>query len=115
MKWNCDLIQDLLPLYEEGLCSPSSRQAVEEHLGECDACRRLAAPLPIEAPPETPAADRAVKRSIKKVRRRWLLSLIASLLAVPLLLMSVNQFRGRGLCFTNFDDILTARAFLSAL
>ena len=74
MKWNCDLIQDLLPLYEEGLCSPSSRQAVEEHLGECDACRRLAAPLPIEAPPETPAADRAVKRSIKKVRRRWLLS-----------------------------------------
>lgn len=115
MKWNCDLIQDLLPLYEEGLCSPSSRQAVEEHLGECDACRRLAAPLPIEAPPETPAADRAVKRSIKKVRRRWLLSLIASLLAVPLLLMSVNQYRGRGLCFTNIDDMLTARAFLSAL
>ena len=115
MKWNCDLIQDLLPLYEEGLCSPSSRQAVEEHLGECDACRRLAAPLPIEAPPETPAADRAVKRSIKKVRRQWLLSLIASLLAVPLLLMSVNQYRGRGLCFTNIDDILTARAFLAAL
>lgn len=115
MKWNCELIQDLLPLYEEGLCSPASAQAVQEHLCECGSCRRLAAPLPIEPPEDTPDADRAVKKSIKKVRRRWLASLLAAVLVVPLLLLGYNQYRGYGLCYTNADEIFTAWRFLHAL
>lgn len=115
MKLDCELIQDLLPLYAEGLCSAASRRAVEEHLCECEHCRRLTAPLPIEEPGDTPNADRAVKKSIKKVRRRWLSSLIAAVLVVPLLLLSFNQYRGYGLCFTNFDDMVTAWQFLHAL
>lgn len=115
MKWNCELIQDLLPLYEEDLCSPTSRQAVQEHLEECEHCRRLTAPLPIEVPHEIPDADHAVKKSIKKVKRRWLASLLAAVLAVPLVLLSLNQHKGSGLCFTNLDDIYTAWQFVHAL
>ena len=115
MKWNCELIQDLLPLYEEDLCSPASRKAVQEHLEECECCRRLTAPLPIEMPHEIPDADHAVKKSIKKVKRRWLASLLAAVLSVPLLLLSFNQYRGYGLCFTNLDDIYTAWQFVHAL
>ena len=115
MKWNCELIQDLIPLYEEGLCSPPSRQAVEEHLSECEACRRLTKPLPVLEPEEPPAADRVVAKSIRKVKRRWLTSLIAAVLIVPLVLMSLNQYWGRNICFTNLDDIFIARRFLTAL
>ena len=115
MKYDCELIQDLLPLYEEELCSPASRRAVEAHLRDCGVCRRLTAPLPIEEPKDTPDVDRAVKKSIKKVRRRWLASLLAAVLAVPLLLLGVNQYRGSGLCFTNWDDVYTAWRFLHAL
>ncbi len=115
MKLDCELIQDLLPLYEENICSGATRRAVEEHLCECESCRRLTAPLPIEPPQELPAADRAVKKSMKKVRRRWLASLLAAVLTVPLLLMCFNQCRGYGLCFTNLDDVYTAWRFLHAL
>lgn len=115
MKLDCDLIEDLLPLYEEELCSPASRRAVEEHLRDCEACRRLTAQLPIDEPEVPPDADRAVKKSMKKVKHRWLASLLAAVLAVPLLLMGFNQYRGSGLCFTNFDDIYTAWRFLHAL
>lgn len=115
MNYDCELIEDLLPLYEEGLCSPASRRAVEAHLTECETCRRLTAPLPVPEPEDTPAADRAVKKSMKKVRRRWLASLLAAVLMVPLVLMSVNQYQGRGICFTNPDDIFTAWQFLHAL
>ncbi len=115
MKLDCELIQDLLPLYQENICSDATRRAVEEHLCECEACRRLTAPLPIEPPAELPAADRAVKKSMKKVRRRWLASLLAAVLAFPLLLMGFNQYRGSGLCFTNIDDVYTAWQFLRAL
>ena len=41
MKLTCEIVQDLLPLYEENLCSEASRAAVEEHLKECSACRAL--------------------------------------------------------------------------
>ena len=115
MTYDCDLIQDLLPLYGENLCSPASRRAVEEHLHGCECCRRLTTPLPIEPPEDTPAADRAVKKSMRKVKRRWLTSLLAAVLVFPLLLMSFNQYRGYGLCFTNLDDICTAWRFLHAL
>ena len=39
MKYPCDLIRDLLPLYQDGVCSEESRAAVEEHLRECPSCR----------------------------------------------------------------------------
>ena len=115
MKLDCELIEDLLPLYEEELCSPASRRAVEEHLRGCEACRRLSAPLPIPEPEESPAADRAVKKSMKKVKRRWLTSLIAAVLVFPVLLLGFNQFRGSGLSFTNGGDLYTAWRFLHAL
>lgn len=118
MKMNCDVIQDLLPLYEEGLCSPASRALVEAHLADCTRCRAQAEAAERLVPPELPetdAEDRAVARSFRKVRRRWWMSLTAMLLVVPMVWMSVNQFRRQGLCFTNLDDILSARRYAAAL
>lgn len=39
IKYDCELIQDLLPLYQDGVCSQSSRKAVEEHIQICSNCR----------------------------------------------------------------------------
>lgn len=39
MKISCEIIQDLLPIYHDGICSNKSRQMVEEHLSECESCR----------------------------------------------------------------------------
>ncbi len=41
-KYNCEIIQDLLPLYQDHACSPSSQAVVEEHLTECTDCRTIA-------------------------------------------------------------------------
>ena len=43
---DCALAQDLMPLYTEGMLSPESREALEEHLAGCEACRRTAGPTP---------------------------------------------------------------------
>ena len=37
-KYNCELIQDLLPLYRDGICNTFTRTVVEEHLRECKDC-----------------------------------------------------------------------------
>lgn len=41
MKIDCDIIKDLLPLYVEGLASEKSKAAVEEHLEECEDCKKI--------------------------------------------------------------------------
>lgn len=40
-KYNCELIQDLLPLYQDDICHAYSRTVVEEHLSECTECSRI--------------------------------------------------------------------------
>lgn len=119
MKTECGIIQDLLPLYVDGVCSPESQVAVAQHLQECDACRerhrRMTAALPEQAEPEELEKGRTLRRGLKKVRRRWILSLVAALLAVPLLLMSVAQVTGDGICFTNLGQIARSYQFLSCL
>ena len=39
MKYNCEIIKDLLPLYVDNICSNQSRKIVEEHLDECPKCQ----------------------------------------------------------------------------
>lgn len=39
---SCNIIKDLLPSYLEGLCTQDTRIAVETHLSECSACKKLA-------------------------------------------------------------------------
>lgn len=42
MKYECDVIQDLLPLYQDKICSEKSREIVEEHISECAVCQKIA-------------------------------------------------------------------------
>lgn len=39
MKYPCDMVADLLPLYHDSVCSETSKNIVEEHLTECDSCK----------------------------------------------------------------------------
>ena len=41
MKYECDLIEDLLPLYIDSACGKTSKQIVEEHLAECEKCSEM--------------------------------------------------------------------------
>ena len=38
----CEVIQDLLPLYQDGLCSPVTAELVRQHLSACPDCARAA-------------------------------------------------------------------------
>ena len=53
MKYDCEIIRDLLPLYAEEIASPASTAMVRAHLEECPDCARLLAqmqrPVPVRA------------------------------------------------------------------
>ncbi|WP_443664116.1 zf-HC2 domain-containing protein [Dysosmobacter sp.] len=82
---NCGIIQDLLPLYHDGVCSPESRTEVEEHLKTCPDCRAalaaMDAPLPEveKAAADDAAAMKKISGAWKKDKRRaWILGGIAA-------------------------------------
>ena len=38
---NCNIIKDLIPLYIDGCCSEESEKVVEEHINDCNECKKL--------------------------------------------------------------------------
>ena len=38
MNFTCDIIQDLMPSYIDGICSESSKNLIEKHIKECEVC-----------------------------------------------------------------------------
>ena len=45
MSRQCEIIQDLLPLYVDEICSPASREMVAEHVSSCSDCAAILAQL----------------------------------------------------------------------
>ena len=91
MRLPCEMVQDLLPLYHDGVCSEVSNTLVGEHLKECDGCTRMLKKLDaeIEVPQmEADAAKPRVEIKVKwnKEKRRMLLRCMgAAVLAFVLL------------------------------
>lgn len=97
MKTPCSVIRDLLPLYQDGVCSPESRQLVEEHMEECPQCRveweRMSAPLATDHPQvEERTVAQAASFAWKRGRRRAFSKgfvIAAVLVAVTCLCMAI--------------------------
>lgn len=72
MKLSCEMVADLLPGYLDDTCSGESRQAVEEHLASCDACRTLVEEL--RAEPEGTAEMPALNEAEVLKKTSWVIS-----------------------------------------
>ena len=40
MKVTCEIVKDMLPLYADGVVSDDTRKLVEDHMSECEECRK---------------------------------------------------------------------------
>lgn len=82
-KINCDVINDLMPSYLDGICSEASKKLVEEHLSECRACRSL-----IDSMQKTQiVSEKTVLKELnymKKVREHFVKKNIAGLFVLAL-------------------------------
>lgn len=97
MKTNCKVVEDLMPLYIDEVCSDESKQIVEEHLKKCLECR-----VKYNAQNSKITIDRNMieenlkaKEPFKKIKRRNLILLaIAGVLAGTICGSAVSYFSG---------------------
>lgn len=82
MNKTCSIVQDLLPLYEEDMLREQTKEFVDGHLAQCEACRAELAALKADVP--SAPVNAQPLRSLKKQLRRK--KFTAVLLAVTLAL-----------------------------
>lgn len=71
---DCKIIQDLLPLYVDGLTSDSSNQAVKEHLEKCPECRSILEKLemPMGEPDGAEVKELDFLKTLRRKNKRML-------------------------------------------
>lgn len=103
---NCDIIKDLIPLSEEGLCSEESDRLIAEHIKTCETCRMLYEETPQTTVNTSPMPDK--EETFKKVNRKikrmtWKTWIIGGILLVIL----------AALGFLTFGQITKKQGFVS--
>ena len=96
---SCEIVQDLLPLYIDGVCSESSSRLVSDHLAECKECKAIETKIrdtKIEAivGKET---ESVLDRHAKKERgAAWKAgAIIASILCFPVVIVAIVMANGQ--------------------
>ncbi len=100
MNYPCNLIQDLLPLYHDGVCSEESRAIVEQHLAACSACKDSYTALcqgdELVVPPANPANEQKKAASLqavkRKIRQKQLLAAGIALVVLAVVCLSAMGF-----------------------
>lgn len=97
MKVTCQVIEDLLPLYHDGVCSQASGALVEEHIKDCPSCqeelRRMEEALVLpHVAPDSGGAQKAITSAWKKAKRKAYVKGIV--LAAVLCVLVVGVFLG---------------------
>lgn len=114
MNYPCDLIQDLLPLYHDGVCSKESVEIIEKHLSECAVCKECLADLgetdkliiiPENAEHEMKkaASFQAVKK--KMFRKQILIAVLSVVLLSALLVAVIGVLKNTEQIITYEDNI----------
>ena len=91
MRYACNLIRDLLPLYHDEVCSEESKQAVEEHFEECQKCQEYYQKLNESDIVELASFDEEIEEkkaeSLKKVKRKLKKILLGIVVVVGAILL----------------------------
>lgn len=78
VKYSCDLIRDLLPLYCDEVCSQDSAEAVQEHIDTCESCRNIYMEMkqgtlretPLEASLNSAEYEKQQLASLRQVKKK---------------------------------------------
>lgn len=86
-KLPCEIVQDLLPSYTDGLTSEKTNQAVSSHLETCESCRNIYSRMstPEEACSQEEKEIDFLKKARKKRVRTGIFSVLSALILVFIL------------------------------
>ncbi len=123
MKLSCKVIEDMLPMYYDKVCSADTAALVEEHLKDCPNCSSVLTELrgdialPIEKPDDIKPLKK-LQKSYRKMKLRWLITAIVIIALIPVAFLFGNKQGEQpqhNEAFTENNALAMGNAFMSAL
>lgn len=115
---NCNIVKDLIPLYIDGCCSEESEKIVEEHIRDCDDCKKLLedmkSPSDIVTVSESPKTFSKLNDWKASVLQSILLFLSFALITLGVALEARTP-SGIGNGFWAFNLVIPATGFMLSL
>lgn len=120
MKLSCKVIEDILPMYYDKVCSNETAELIDEHLNECPRCSHILSELHAEiATPQKNVDDikplKRIQKSYKKTRMRWLISILTILTLIPIAFLGWNEYSAQGVAYSNQNELACGNAFMTCL
>lgn len=121
IELDCEIIQDLLPLYEENYCSEQSKILVEEHLKECKVCQEKLENFRKEISTTMIQEDideKIIKKGMRKIKRIKIIGISVLLICLYFLFIIIpvrNYQRGSGITYANLKELYMTRKFMEAI
>ena len=103
MKISCKVIEDLLPLYIDGVCSEESKKIVEDHISTCSICSEKLKQMKSDNISDEDVKSnlneaKAIKNLSKTWRKKLFLSkvkgIISTLIVIAIILLFIYIFVG---------------------
>lgn len=123
MMLPCKVIEDILPMYYDKVCSEESAVLVEEHLKACPHCSRIMSELCSEiVAPEKNVDDikplKKIQKSYKRMKTHWLIVIVVILLFIPVAFLigaEHGEQREPSVEFTKEEATAYANDFMTCL
>lgn len=123
MNLSCKVIEDMLPIYYDGVCSEESVALVEEHLKECPRCGHILSELRSDiVAPQMNMDDikplKKIQRSYKKMKTHRLIAIVAILMLLPVAFFVGAKQGGKSQTYVEYsreDAIAYANEFMACL
>ena len=89
MKLSCKVIEDMLPMYYDKVCSEDSAALIEEHLKSCPHCSQMLSDLRAGIDIHEQKVDdikplKKIQKSYKKMKLGWLIAIICVVILTPI-------------------------------
>lgn len=94
-KLTCNIANDMLPLYADGVLSEESKRAVTEHLEKCSKCQQALTDMntEIDSMKDIPDTDSGLfKRVQKRFKKMYLLRTIIAIVLISILWVIANLY-----------------------
>lgn len=93
MKNECDIVQDLLFSYNDGVLSETSKELVEEHLKKCDKCKENLEEIKQESVKKNQVKEIDFFKKIKKnINKKNIIILVFFLILTIVILFNVQVY-----------------------
>ena len=120
MKLPCKVIEDILPMYYDKVCSEESAALVEEHLRDCPHCSQKLSDLRADMDiPQREVDDikplKKIQKSFRKMRLRWLIAVAVVLALIPIAFLAGNDHSEPRVEYTKEEATAYANEFMACL